>query len=213
MEDLELKQMWQAYDQKLDRLLVLNLRNFEELQTQKASAKINGFVRQQLVYIIIGVIWVAFLAILVFNTPGNLWFAVSLGGIILFSAYATILYIRHVLMLRQINFNGNITETQEQLAAVRASLNQVGRVLWLQTVFYCTWFINPTMYQNITGMTITFGIAAVFLAASIWMYQALAPKNMHRKWVRNFETSVGGKAIVEASEFLQEIEAFKQENN
>ena len=35
MEDTELKALWQAYDQKLERSLALNLHLVKELQTQK----------------------------------------------------------------------------------------------------------------------------------------------------------------------------------
>ncbi len=211
MEELELKQMWLAYDIKLEKLLVLNLQNFEQLQSQKAKAKLNAFVRNHVVWIVLGVLWVAFLAFLVVNTLHNLWFDISVGSIMLFSAYATILYIKHVATISQIIVSGNITETQEKLAAVRASLNQTGRILILQTPFYCTWFINPTMY-NIASMSITLGIAALFAVASVWLYRALAPKKVQPKWVRNFENSFGGKAIVEATDFLAEIEAFKNES-
>ncbi len=211
MEELELKQMWQAYDKKLEKLLVLNLHNFEQLQSQKAKSKLNAFVRNHVVWIVLGVLWVAFLAFLVVNTLHNLWFAISVGSIMLFSAYATILYIKHVVAISQINVNGNITETQEKLAAVRSSLNQTGRILILQTPFYCTWFINPTMY-NITSMSITLGIAALFAVASVWLYRALATKKIQPKWVKSFENSFGVKAIVDATDFLAEIEAFKKEN-
>ena len=63
MEDLELKQMWQAYDKKLEKLLVLNLRNFEQLQSQKARTKLNAFVRNHVAWIVLGVLWVAFFGI------------------------------------------------------------------------------------------------------------------------------------------------------
>lgn len=212
MEDFELKQMWQAYDRKLEKLLVLNLHNFEQLQTQKAQSRIKTFVYNHVVWIVLGVIWVAALAFLFFNSLSNAWFAVSVGAIMLFSAYATVIYIKHLFLISQVNIGGSITETQKKLASVRSSLNQTGRVLLLQAPFYCTWFITPAMYKNVTGLSITLGIAVFFLVLSIWMYRALAPKNMQRKWVRNFENSFGGKHIVDALEFLDEIEDFKKEN-
>ena len=210
MEDLELKQMWQAYDIKLEKLLVLNLRNFEQLQSQKARTKLNAFVRNHVVWIVLGVLWVAFLAFLVVNTLHNIWFVVSVGSILLFTAYATILYIKHVATISQINNNGNITETQEKLAAVRSSLNKTGRILILQAPFYCTWFINPTMY-SVISLSITLCTAALFAVASVWVYWTFAPKKVQPKWVRSFENSFGGKAIVDATDFLEEIEAFKKE--
>ncbi|MES2772728.1 MAG: hypothetical protein V4722_00995 [Bacteroidota bacterium] len=212
MEDIELKQMWQAYDQKLDKLLVLNLRHFEQLQTQKASAKINAFVRTQVVGIVLGVLWVAFLAVLVYNSLHNLWFTISVGAILLFNLYAVIAYVISVVHIRRINLAGSITETQEKLASVRSSLNQTGRILVLQAPFYCTWFIHPSMYENITGMCFTLGVALAFLILSVWIYKALAPTNKRRKWIRNFENSFGGKTIVDATDFLGEIDAFKKEN-
>ncbi len=212
MEDLELKQMWRAYDQKLDKLLVLNLHYFEQLQTQKAKNKLNAFMLNHAVWIGLGLLWVGVLAFLVLNTLQNLWFTISVGSIILFSAYATILYIKHIAIISQININGNITETQEKLASIRLSLNKTGRVLLLQSPFYCTWFINPTMYNNVVAMSVTLGIAALLAVISVWAYRSLAPKKIQPKWVRNFEKSLGASAIVEATDFLGEIDAFKKEN-
>jgi len=212
MQDLELKQMWQAYDTKLDKLLVLNLRHFEQLQTQKANDKINSFVRNQVVWILLGVVWTAFLGVLVFNALHNLWFAVSVGIIMVFTAYATLVYLKSVVEIRQINFDENITLAQQKLSGVQASFNQNGRLLFLQAPFYCTWFINPSMYKNVVGMCITLGIAVLFAVLAVWLYRALAPKNMHRPWVKNLTKSLGGNHIIAANEFLEEIAAFKEEN-
>ncbi len=210
MEDLELKKIWQAYDVKLERLLTLNLQNLEKIQAQKAQSKISSFIRTQITGIVVGMLFVAFLGFLIYHVP-NVFFSVSVGMILLFTAYGTFVYFKHVVLLAQIDVDDSITDTQQRLASVQASSLQAGRILMLQTPFYTTWFYNTDMLQE-GNWLLLIGPPLLFTALTIWLYRSLSLRNAHKKWVRVFLDSFGGKEISQAQAFLQEIETFKQEN-
>ncbi|POY38362.1 hypothetical protein C3K47_02900 [Solitalea longa] len=211
MDELELKSLWQQQSRKLEETLTLNRKLIEEIQTQKAESKIRAFLRNQAVYVVLGILWVWFLGFLVYHTP-NIFFRISIGAIVLFNIYAVAVYIKHIVILNSINIAESITVTQQKLTEVRISLSNVGRILILQTPFYCTFWYSTELFQKAGPQfwIINLCVVAIFCAASIYLYQKLTYKNMHIKWVKSMMESFGGKTLSKAVEFVDEIEKFKK---
>ena len=89
MEDITLKNIWKAQDEKLDRAMKLNLFVLDSMQKQKAASKLNGLARLKLVAVILGILWSLFLGILVYgNQLQNIYFTVSVGMILLITSAA-----------------------------------------------------------------------------------------------------------------------------
>ena len=89
MEDITLKNIWKAQDEKLDRAMKLNLFVLDSMQKQKAASKLNGLARLKLVAVILGILWSLFLGILVYgNQLQNIYFTVSVGMILLITIAA-----------------------------------------------------------------------------------------------------------------------------
>ncbi|MEO6979160.1 MAG: hypothetical protein ABI113_12300, partial [Mucilaginibacter sp.] len=61
MEELDIKQLWHAYDLKLEKSLQLNYRIMSEMQTQKVESNISSFRRNQVAGVVTGILWVLFL--------------------------------------------------------------------------------------------------------------------------------------------------------
>lgn len=213
MEELEIKQLWQQYDKRLEESLRINKQIIREMQTQKAESKINSFQIRQVVGLILGIFWVIFLGFLVVNTLNNLYFAISVGLIMLFNIFAIAVYIRNLELLSQINITDNITDSQQKLATIQSSLINVGRILILQTPFYCTFYYSNELVAHAGTLFWLIQLVALsfFTGLSIYLYRTLTYKNIHRKWVRNIIGSFGGKTLTKAMEFLNEIEDYRTE--
>ncbi|WP_316791503.1 hypothetical protein [Pedobacter frigoris] len=213
MEELDIKQLWSSYDAKLERSLALNLRVMKELQTQKAEHKLRAFRKNQVIGVILGVVWIAFLVFLVVNTLDNIYFVISVGFIILFNVFATFAYIRHIVMLAEVNIEDSITESQRKITEIQSSFTNVGRILVLQTPFYCTFWYNQELVANagIGFWLIQLVIVSFFTFGSIFLFKKLTYKNIHVKWVKAALESFGGKTLTKAMEFLNEIEEYKTE--
>ncbi|TKC04443.1 hypothetical protein [Pedobacter frigoris] len=205
--------LWSSYDAKLERSLALNLRVMRELQTQKAEHKLRAFRKNQIIGVILGVLWIAFLVFLVANTLDNIYFVVSVGFIILFNVFATIAYIRHIVMLTEINIEDSVTMSQLKITEIQSSFTNIGRILVLQTPFYCTFWYNRDLVANagIVFWLIQLVIVSFFTFGSIYLFIKLTYKNIHLKWVRSALESFGGKTLTKAIEFLKEIEEYKTE--
>src|ERR1700749_3871396 len=104
MENPDLEKMWKEYDQKLEQVKILNLQawvvsmqTFEHLQLQKAKARLHPLAHFKRGAVLLGVVWVAFLGLLVYgNALKNLFFTASLGMLMAFSILAIAVYIRHI---------------------------------------------------------------------------------------------------------------------
>ncbi|ETZ24242.1 hypothetical protein [Pedobacter sp. V48] len=215
MEELDIKQLWSSYDAKLERSLALNLKVIKELQTQKAEHKLRSFRRNQVTGVILGVIWIAFLVFLLVNTLHNMYFVISVGFIILFNVFATAAYIRHLVMLAQVNIDDSVTESQRKITEIQSSFTNVGRILVLQAPFYCTFWYNNDLVANagIGFWLIQVVIVSFFTFISIFLFKKLTYKNRHIKWVKAALESFGGKTLTKAMEFLNEIEEYKTERS
>ena len=213
MEEITLKNLWKAQDEKLDRTMKLNLFIMESMQKQKAQSKLNDLARLKLVAVILGILWVLFLGLLIYgNQLRNMYFTISVGMIMLITIAAIIAYIRHIVLIKELDYSQSITDTQKKLARLQASTFN-NRFILLQTPFYTTWFWSAEMIEAsvIKFCLIAIPITLLFTILTIWLYKNLTPLKMHKKWVsyllKNDPEQV---PLLQAQKFLEEIEEFKK---
>jgi len=213
MEELDIKQLWHAYDLKLEKSLQLNQKIMNELQTQKAESNISSFRRNQVVGVVIGILWILFLVFWTIAGHNNIYFAGSMGIIALFNIFAVATYIRHLALLDQVNIADNITGAQQKLATIQASLNNSGRIMILQAPFWCTFWYSQQLVDHggATFWIINLTVVAIFVVLSVYLYNKLTYKNIHIKWVKAFIEGFGGKKLIKAMEFMNEIEDYKMD--
>ncbi|MEO8885407.1 MAG: hypothetical protein ABI367_05040 [Mucilaginibacter sp.] len=212
MEEATIKQLWHDYDQKLEKSLQINYKVLREMQTQKADVHISSFRRSQVFGVVVGILWILILVFLVVNTLHNIYFVISVGLIALFNIFAVAAYIRHLVILDQVNIADSVTTAQKKLAIIQTSLNNVGRILILQAPLYCTFWYNQDLVDHGGTMfwLINLSVVAFFVVSSIYLFKTLTYKNIHRKWVRKFIEGFGGKELRTAMEFLNDIEEYQK---
>jgi len=213
MEELNIKQLWHAYDLKLEKSLQLNQKIMNELQAQKAESNISSFRRGQVAGVVLGVLWALFLVFWTIIGHRNIYFAGSMGTIALFNIFAVATYIKHLALLDQVNVADNITVAQQKLATIQASLSNSGRIMILQTPFWCTFWYNQQLVDHGGSIfwIINLTAVALFIGLSVYLYKKLTYKNIHIKWVKAFIEGFGGKKLIKAMEFMNEIEDYKME--
>ena len=147
MDDITLKSLWKVQDEKLDRTMKLNLFILDSMQKQKAQSKLKGLARLKLVAVILGILWTLFLGVLVYgNQLQNIYFTVSVGMIMLITIAAIAIYIKHIVLIKELDYSQSITDTQKKLAKLQASTFN-NRFILLQTPFYTTFFWSTEMIQ------------------------------------------------------------------
>src|ERR1700748_67057 len=207
MEDLELKSIWSAYDKKLEKSLRLNLKILEDMQVGKAKSKLNALASIKVIGVVIGIIWVLSLGVLLYgNHFKNVYFSGSVLMILFFSVVAIAAYIKHIILINQVDYTESITGTQGRLAQLQVSTINSTRFVWLQLPFYTTFFWNQDWMMKDTGFwLIAFPITLLFTALAIWLYKNITPENLHKAWVKKFMMiGMEYKYALAASELLQE---------
>jgi len=214
MNEQELKSIWQSYDKKIDKILEINRQQLTAIQTQKAESKIQSFMRSHVVVMVTGIVWVLFLSLILYYAHFSIFFTVSLSGIILFNVFAVVLYLRHIIILSQVNIAESITAAQTKLSQVRVSYTQAGRVLLLQAPFYCTWWYTEELVRNGGPLfwIVNLAVLSFFTGLSIYLFTKLSHRNKSDNWVKRVDKSLGTEKLEQASAFLQEIEEFKTDN-
>src|SRR5450631_3316810 len=129
MEDTEIKNMWKAYDRMIEESKVLNLQSwalnlscFETLQIQKAKSKLKTLIIPKIASIILGIGWMLFLGFLFYYTRSQIFMAISLGMIIIFTIIAIISYIQDIAIIAQISYGDSVIETQKKIAFLQSSI-------------------------------------------------------------------------------------------
>jgi len=220
MEDKNLEAALQAYKNKTDETWLMNVMNLnmaciEALQKEKAKSKLNSLVPIKTIMVILGIIYVLFLGVLVYgNHFKNPYFSVSISMIMLVTMIAIIVYIKHIVLIRQINYSESITDAQKKLSALQSSTINITRILWLQLPFWCTWFWSNQWISD-TGITfwvIALPIALLFTLMAIWLYINISLKNKDKKWFRILFGSAEWTSVVKAKEFIDEIDEFKKDS-
>ena len=220
MNDIEIKNMWKAYDKMIEeskvlnlQSWVLNLRCFETLQTQRAKSKLKSLIIPKIVVIIMGLGWVWFLAMMLPYLVSQVIIAVSLSIIIVLTIVAIVIYIQNITVIAQINYTDSITETQEKIAFLQSSIVNSIRVGWLQLPFYTTCFIPNKLAADgsISFWIIQSLVTLFFMWLAIFLFKNISLKNANKKWVKNLLQGYGLSRVSKAMDFIKEIEEFKRE--
>ena len=222
MQDKELNDLLNAYNNKLEeaKLLnlqtwVLNLQHYTYQQKQKANSKLSKLSLQKKMLVLLGIIYGLGLLFLAVNsiTYQKMFFSIctaAIGGITL---YAVFVYIKQLYWIQKFNNQENIVEAQENLIKLQDSTISVTRILFLQTPFYCLFFVSPAMIAGspMAFLFITLPIFLVFAFLSGWLYFNIHIKNAGKKWFRFLFGSSEWTHLVQSQQFLNDIDEFKKD--
>ncbi|MBC7938117.1 MAG: hypothetical protein H7Y86_22435 [Rhizobacter sp.] len=222
MQDSELNDIMKGYNQKLDeaRLLnlqswVLNLQHYTYQQKQKANAKLGKLTLQKKVLVFLGIIYGFALLFLAANTITwqKIFFCICTAAIGIITLYAVVVYIKQLYWIQQFNSADSIVEAQEKLVMLKDSTLSVTRILFLQTPFYCLFFVSPAMIVDSPApfILVTLPITLLFTFVTIWLYRNIDIKNAHKKWFRILFGTSEWTQLVQSKQLLDDIEEFKKE--
>jgi len=220
MDDIQLRNLWKGCNENPEDATILNVKslalNFESfamLQHNKAKAKIKSLLLSKILSIIFGIAFVWFVTEIFLTFYRNLYFAVSAGCIIVLTVITILDYIRQIFLIADMNFDDTLVQTQQKLVFLQTSIIRSVRVSFLQLPFYTTFYITQEMIQSggpafWIFMSIFTGS---FIAIALFLYKNISYKNINRKWVRTLLDGSGGRSVIKAMEFMNEIEEFKKD--
>ncbi len=221
MDDTQIKNILESYNQKLDQVQilniqswVLNMKSFETLQKYRAYSKLKSLLNFKLFAVALGILWLLFLGYIFYFSfeKVGIFFIVSCGAIILFTTLAIAVYLHHVNLISKINNSESVIIAQERITKLKLSTLNITRILFLQAPFYCTfwWTTKMIVASPFSFWFISFPVGLLFTFASIWLYKNISIKNVNKKWFKILFNSPEWNSLERSNSYLEEIKAFKK---
>lgn len=214
MEDQAIIDLWKSYGQKLDESLQLNRKNTADISKMKVQSAVAGMQPLKLFTIIIGIVWVAFVDMMIVKgfSVASPFFLVSAGIQVLLTKIALGIYLYQVVLIRQVDISEPILAAQQQLSRLRSSTIWVTRILLLQLPVWTTFYWNKSMLDK--GTTSQFVLQAIitlaFTFAAIWLFANIRYENRDKRWFRLIFNGKEWQPVIQAMELLREIESYKE---
>jgi len=218
MEALELKKIMEAYDNKLDKTLSLNLSSMEELQFEKSQRNTKKILKYRIFEVVIFSLLVIFLGWHIANNWNQTHLAIS--GIIVhvFVLVALVGSIGQIVLLRQIDFSKPIVEIRKKIELVNSHgllfiklIFLSAPVWWSYAIVAVDLFLGVDLYVHLEPDFVLRYLVVNFLLIIplVWFFNKLSYKNLHIKWVRKTIGLFTGTKTMNALEFLNDIEEFE----
>lgn len=218
MESNELLSIWKSQDAKLEKALAINQYLLKESISQKAQSALRNLIRLKTAGIVSFVLYLLFLGSLLYYaiayySPTHLYFIISVGAIALINIIGFTDYIRHLVLTKNIHYDGSIVEIQEKLAKLQLSIIKHGRMMCLQFPFFTTFYLSSAWFpQEVSWSYIVFQLSLTgsFTYLSYFLYINHKPESLNKKWFRVLIAGSGGKSVAKAIAFYKELEEFKK---
>ena len=219
MENIDFITIWKAQNTKIEQTLALNLKLLREIVDGKAKTAVRSLTMLKSTLLFFGVLYLFALVGLIsfalsrYSTAWN-YFIVSVAAIFAINLYAVITYIKHLVWLQEINYDGAVADIQQKLSELQLSIVNHTRIMYLQTPFFTTfylssnWFPQLTPWPYILSQLILTG-AAIY--SSWWVYRNMTPENMDNKLIKSLLNGSGRETVQKAMDFYKEVEEYKVE--
>ncbi len=218
MEEINFVLLWKEQYEKIDQSLQINKQILKELTSQKAASVLNALSRFKIRGIIAAIVYLFILGLALFYAITNYssaanYFIVSIAAIFLINLKALFDYIKHLVWLNKIDYNGSITEIQSSLTRLQLSIFQHSRWMVLQLPFWSTFYLSSKWFPQSASwgfivFQLVFTVAFVYIA--LWLYKNQTIKNANKKWIKFLIGSSGAKSVSKARDLYEELEKFKQ---
>lgn len=217
MEDTNFVMLWKEHYEKIDQSLAINKKIIRDLTNQKAEAVMQLLIRHKKRGIIAVIFYLLILGALLFFSLADYkseknYFIFSIAAIFIVNVKALYDYIKHLAWAKKINYNGNVTDIQQQLTKLQFSIINHAKIMCLQFPFFTTFYLSNKWFPQEVGMGyIIFQLILTgsFTYLSYWLFKNHTIENLNKKWFRNMIAGSGGKSVVKAMDFYKELEEFK----
>ncbi|MGN5954024.1 hypothetical protein ACP6L2_05345 [Sphingobacterium lactis] len=219
MEDNELLYLWKTQNDKVEQTLTINKKLLFETINQKAKSSMGSLRRLKTIGIVSFIHYLLILGWLLVYAFSHLplfpfYFIISLTAIFLINLRGLFDYIKHLILVNNIDYDGSITEIQQRISFLQFSIVNHTKIMVLQLPFWTTLYLNDTWFPGQVGMPyIIFQILLTgsFTYLAYWLYRNQNMENLKKKWYRTLIAGSGGKSVERALAFYKEIESFKSE--
>lgn len=218
MEARELKNILEAYNQKLEKKLSLNVSSIKNIQLEKSKKNTQTI----LVFRVIEIISFSLLALFLGQYIANNWdqthIVISAIIVNVFTLIALIGSIGQVVLVQQIDFSKPIVEIRKKIERVNSHglffiklIFLSASVWWSYAIVAADLFLDIDLYVHLEADFVLkyLVINLLLIIPLVWVFNKLSYKNLHIKWVKKTIGLFTGTKTMKALEFLNDIEEFE----
>jgi hypothetical protein len=217
MEHPEILTLWKSYEQQLEQSLQLNRENTVAITKLKTSSALASMKPMKIFTILMGLAWTGFGIFIIFNLAWyayaqiSIFFLVSAGLQVLFTATALIIYIYQLILINQMDLDGPILEVQEGLASLKSSTLWSARILFLQLPLWTTFYWSENMFKEgpAAMLIIQLVVTLIFTCIAAWLFINIRYENRDKKWFRLIFNGNEWTQVLKSIEMLRQIKAYK----
>jgi hypothetical protein len=215
MEDMDLKELWQSYHEKVEANLQINRKNAEDISKLKAQTYLLSMRPWKIFTIIIGLLWVigVYMFLLHAFQMRNYFFLVSASIQVVLTQLAIGVYIYQLVLINQIDLSLPIVKVQERLAQLKSSTLWIARFLFLQLPVWSTFYLHRDLFRNgVWGLWILqIAITISLTGLALWLFFNIRNENRHKRWFRWIFQGSDWEPVIKAMEMLEEIEEYRDQ--
>ena len=220
MELEQLKDIWSAYDKKLDQHLQLNRRILREMKLGKVRSSMRGLITKQIVGAVVVFAIISALYVFIANNFSVTAPTISAAVLLIFASILLIGILGQITIASQIDYSRPIVIIQQQLERMKLHNLRFFRLFMFSGPFYMAYIFlgvyvltGVDFYQEASAGWFRSQIAfsGVMLIAVLVFNRLISNPNSPYRWVRKFIEEIGGKEVVDSQKFLRELEDFERE--
>jgi hypothetical protein len=220
MNELELKKLWQANNDKLEERIVINKKNTEDITRVKVHNILGSMKPIKIFTLLVGILWVVIGVIVVSSiyinsfTEANKFFLFSASIQVGLTAISLYFYLYQLITIYQIDITEPILRTQEKLSSLKISTLWVTRLLFLQLPVWTTFWWNETMLTDwgILQWIMTLFFTLSFTVIAIWLFFNIKYENRNKKWFQLIFSGKEWTPLMKSMELLEQVEEYKDQN-
>ena len=219
MENIDFITIWKAQNTKIEQTLAINKKLLRNVVDGKAQSTLRSLKILKSGLLFFGILYlIALSGLLIFAlsrySPSWNYFIVSVTAIFAINLYAVITYIKHLVWLHKINYDGVVADIQQKLSKLQLSIVNHTRIMYLQTPFFTTFYLSSNWFPQSSPLAYTifqlaFTVAAIY--SSWWVYRNMTPENMNNRLIKGLLNGSGRETVQKAMDFYKEIEEYKVE--
>ncbi|WP_340201728.1 hypothetical protein [Ascidiimonas sp. W6] len=209
MKDLELINLWKAYDEKLDKVLSINKEIVFNLTKEKVSSTLGKMRIPKTIMLLLGIPYTLLLyaVTIIGYHAGGVFVTLGFGCISLIMTLTIIGYFYHLYLINSVNRFLDIIEVQKKIAKLKISSFNMVRLAIIQIPFWSICWVSldalkesPFIYGGV-HLIVLLG----FIYLSYWLYKSLHSQKPHSKVRQFFLSGVEWEPITKASEILAQL--------
>jgi hypothetical protein len=224
MEDKALSELLNEYDKKISESLSVNTQLVSKLKTKKSYSQLKKLRRNRLIELVISLVISLFLGGFIYYSLNLiiLGWVISSCIIMSFTLFAVSSCIRQLILISKFNLNQPVIENQKILSRLQLYNIMYLRMGILQIPFYMSYITifsrmffayDFWIHVGTTWSLVNLAFSVLLFPFIWWVFKKISYKNMNIAWVKNLIEYAGGKTIVRAMEFLNEIDDYENKSN